>query len=1003
MQLGRSGGLWLLTAVLVAMGCDADSAKVTSFESELTGYTPSSTEPMGLPTGNAIAPDTSTDSGVAASGFVDTLQDAPANAEIRQRRGDRLYTLSTLAGLSIIDVSSASAPRLIGRYRKLHGTPFQLEVRDGTAVAIYNDDNRGNAGQLLTLDVSDPANVTLLDELDLGGRVREADFRGDFAYVAAFEEGHCWTCAATKLRTFVVSLNLSDPRNVSKIDERYYDDTNWGPRSVLATTDHIYVAAPESGEREPSASTIHVLDTTDLSGQLTEITTLTVRGQIDRPWQLDEYEGVLRVVTSPSRWYDGRELVPVKPAIETFAIAPSGAYESLARSEIDLGEHDMLNSVRFDGERAYVRSLDQSNVLLTLDLSDPRDPKQAATLELPSSGAHVATYGHRLLSAGIDDLDLAAGITVVLFDVADLSMPRELSRVTFGRDKNWLARGLPRVDDARTLQDAGLILVPYAARPAGAGACYVEWTLGGLQLIELVNDELRLRGDTPGVSAQIESAWLLNDTLLTAAADRVEAFDITDGAAPKESTEVVLASEVLRAIQLSDDLVARIRRDRAGTYNVDFVTRGQVDDHSASYPTLDLTQIITRGDFVCSTHIHVVETFVSGSRLEILYEFRRPNEGPTAPDNEGGLLVIDASDPAAPKLVSDAARWNSGAWGTSNGPFNNAGGFGYAKSLVRTSHALAVMEELWDDSYPATARHQLRVIDLRDLDDVKSNVLSLPRGTVAGVHIDNNQVLTSHFEPTSPGGLRGRFYVDPFELSDPAAPNRLAKINVPGRLLAFDADSGSALTSEQIRSAPQAGISAADCAERFANASWQPGTRPTDGSELLGECIGFQQRLHLVRVKDGVAELQDQLDLDDDKQIFALSRGDGVLFASVSGSAILDNCAGLCGAGGTPEVIVLGGVERGQLLSQTLELPNLHSQSDWPAVYAHGKRTLIVGARELVIIDVSELAAPRVITRQESFGSIQYAELHEDSALLTLGSTFGQSQQAVRVIPLEAN
>jgi len=76
-------------------------------------------------------------------------------------------------------------------------------------------------------------------------------------------------------------------------------------------------------------------------------------------------------------------------------------------------------------------------------------------------------------------------------------------------------------------------------------------------------------------------------------------------------------------------------------------------------------------------------------------------------------------------------------------------------------------------------------------------------------------VLTSHVEPTASDGSRGRFYVNRVDVSDPASPRQLPKLNVPGALVSFDARSGRAITSEQQRvTLPD--VTYAECMSRFA-------------------------------------------------------------------------------------------------------------------------------------------------------------------------------------------
>jgi hypothetical protein len=52
---------------------------------------------------------------------------------------DRLYALSQVAGLAVIDVSEPRALQLLGRFRELPATPFEMYLRGGVALVTFRD------------------------------------------------------------------------------------------------------------------------------------------------------------------------------------------------------------------------------------------------------------------------------------------------------------------------------------------------------------------------------------------------------------------------------------------------------------------------------------------------------------------------------------------------------------------------------------------------------------------------------------------------------------------------------------------------------------------------------------------------------------------------------------------------------------------------------------------------------------------------------------------------
>ena len=1073
----RGGSLIALTLALAAGGCPMDAEpkcgdsdagvdcggnssgdgqgdKATSFESDLTSGASSSNGGVLKPNGGPGAAEGDASSAPTAppgqtasrSAGGNAAERAITEADIIQTQGDKLYALSRIAGLSVIDVSDPSALRLIGRFRELPATPFEMYLKDGVALVMFTgwgqyaeaDDGTVSwvsTSKLLALDVSDAANITQLGTFDVPGEISDSRIVGDVLYIVGHENGYCWRCVQDKPRTSIISLNVADPRNVQKVDELFYNEDNqsWGQRSVTVTNQRMYVAGPEYGQNEPTGSTIQVIDISDAAGDLVEGGTVTVEGQVNNRWQMDEYQGVLRVVSQPPQWWTGNGVVTTKPAIETFKIESSKKLTELGRADITIPERDTLRSVRFDGFRGYAITAEQKDPLFTLDLSDPENPRQVGELKIPGFVYHMEPRGNRVLGLGFDQGNPAGGITVSLFDVENLATPTEISRVNFGGNWGSLPEDQNRIHKVfRVLDDAGLILVPYSGwsnvEPIEDGACYVSSYTGGVQIIDFANDTLHARGAAASQGGETRRALLVDDALLSVADERVLSFDISDRDKPTQISQVVLSRNTQRAVQLDNDVVARISADYSrGDYEVDFVASSDVEDPNRSYSILNLTELVTQDDSACEKSFSLDQTFVHGSTLEVLYSGYSYRRGANSGESVRGLLVIDASDSAKPKLVSDV-QWNNDQWQPYY-DYYSYGYYGYSSPVVRTDNALALLESTWENTPTSSIQKvRLRVVDLRDLSNVKTTIFPFEaKSQFSGLHADGDVVLTSHLEPTSQDGRRGKFYIDRFDVSDPASPKQLSKINVPGALMSFDSSSRRALTSEQVRVLVSGEISAEDCYKRFANAEWTtdsqngsvggPTIARTPSSSggaavdnpppVLGKCTGYKQRLNLVHVLDDLAELDDRIELADDKQIFSFSKGDGVVFASVGRGGYyyprgLVDCWGPCGGGSSlqpTELLVLGGFaqgafEEGYITVEDSEANNWYGFWGSPPVYAYGKRALLVGQGELVVIDATNATDPQLVKRLPAIGTAQYVEVHEENALLTFG------QQGVQWVDL---
>lgn len=1054
MRQARRCGLLALLLTLAASGCESNPhcgealtrcgpagghSSPTSFESDLgAGSDGISKSGPSRDADNGEAAPTAP-GGQATSGKPDSTSGNDAGraiveADIIQVQGDRLYALSRIAGLSVIDVSDTRALKLLGRFRELPATPFEMYLKDGVALVMFtgwgeyvraSDDSVSyvSTSKLLALDVRDPAQIEQLGSFDLPGTISDSRMVGDILYVVGYENGYCWGCSQEP-RTSIVSLGVGDPRKIEKIDELFYEDGNqsYGGRSVTVTAERMYVAGPEWGQDMPTGSTIQVVDISDAAGDLAQGTSVKVEGQVNSRWQMDEYNGVLRVVSQPPQWWSENGRLTMKPAIETFKVESSQKLTALGRADIEIPQDDTLRSVRFDGERGYAITALQKDPLYTLDLRDPAKPRVVGELKIPGFVYHMEPRGDRVLGLGFDQGNAKGGITVSLFNVSDIANPTEIARVNFGGTWGSLPEDQDRIHKVfRVLAEQGLILVPFSGwSDQQSDGCYGR-PVGGVQVIDFANDTLTARGATPS-EGEARRALLVDDALLSVSDERVQSFDISDRDKPKLVSQVVLSRPVFRAVQLDNGAVVRLSMGNSkGQWIADIVASKDVEDPNKSLAEVNLSELAANAKNRCEGSISWDDTFVHGTQLEVLYTGYAYDPSNGTQSYRQGYLVLDVSDPSKPKLAANVSWDGDDAW-SRYGSFYSYGYYGSNKPAIRTDNALVMLESKWEnDSVSSKQSVRLRVLDLRDLANVKNTLLPFEAvSQYSGLHADGDVVMTGHLEPSASDSRRGRFYLDRFDLSDPTAPKQLAKVNVPGVLVAFDTASQRAITSEQVR-LEVGEKTAEECYEQFASAEWtgadqnggaDVGTPETAGDSkdapvdapppARGQCVGYKQRLSLVHVVGDLATLDDRIELREDQQMFSLSQGDGIVFASVgraryyyvSGPTADVACFGPCGGGGESaqptELLVLGGFDTGMFEEGHLTVEDKGADAWYgfwgsPPVYAYGKRALLAGRSDAAIIDASTASEPKLVKRLPLVGSVQYAEVHEENALLTFG------------------
>lgn len=158
---------------------------------------------------------------------------------------------------------------------------------------------------------------------------------------------------------------------------------------AYVTRDRIYLTSIWARMTEKSSSTIRdaMTDITCLKigdGELTEEGVVTVRGYVKDQYSMDEYNGILRVVTTTnSTEYHNSNYVSYGYG-ENFSIATATGSSNASLYCIDAATfevvsevadfappHEEVQSARFDGDTAYVcTSIEMSDPVFFFDLSD---------------------------------------------------------------------------------------------------------------------------------------------------------------------------------------------------------------------------------------------------------------------------------------------------------------------------------------------------------------------------------------------------------------------------------------------------------------------------------------------------------------------------------------------------------------------------------------------------------------------------------------------------------
>jgi hypothetical protein len=613
--------------------------------------------------------------------------------------------------------------------------------------------------------------------------------------------------------------------------------------------------------------------------------------------------------------------------------------------------------------------------------------------------------GDRMIGLGYDNTTGTGSLQVSLFDVTDLTAPALIDRANFGGEWGWFSEDQDRIQKAfKVLDDAGLILMPFSGWTTDANSaeptCYGTWK-SGVQLIDWANDTLTLRGIAPTMGSA-RRGFLHNDRLFAMSDDRVEAFDITNRDAPAPTSKVALSHNVTQVLPAGDKVVRLSQNWWTNATELDAVSLD-----AATVPSTDGDLEIAQQPNGCYKSEYLQNAFSTDSRAYLVYQSYDYDPNTQVSTQGTAVKTVDISGPS-PVLL--------GSTPISDGPNNQYyysyytpyGLIDHGSPLVALGDTLVMTytEVDYTSATPKVTTSELRVADLTDPTNAAVKAITVPTGLGAtGLVTSGSVVARSHYEtsPTHEGSVR--FYMDRVDVSDPANPKALRKINIPGSLLAFDEAAQRALTVDY-RSQTTKNVLASDCYSHGYASFYPPD--PTQGysDTTLGDCVQLLFSVNLVSFDNDVAELIGSKELPEGQSIGQVALGDNVAFITqaagygyrvltadvgiASGAAI--GCFGPCyyGGGSFAEqdlpVVTLGGLQGGAFKSGSL---NVKGGDYWgyAPIVAQGTRAALSGGwrGKLSVIDASDVTAPSLVRDVEISGYVSNLVLVGSTAVASMG------------------
>jgi len=924
-----------------------------------------------------------------------------SEADIIKVDGTKLYALSRYSGLSVVDVADPAHLVLLGGH-KTSAVPFEMYVEGTRAYVMYNGWGRYEANEdgnfswqttarVEALDLTDPANIVVLGKHDVAGEISDSRKVGDVMYLVTYENGYCWGCE-TSVNTRVTSFNVGDPNAFQLVDElRLVDDNGYGgQRSIAVTTERIYISGLDWGGSY--GGVVDVVDISDPNGDLVKGAEVAIAGPIESRWQLDEFEGHLRVISQQGAW--GSDSPPL---VEIFRVDSSSDLERVGVVEMVLPRPEDLRSVRFDGDRAYAITFEQTDPLFTLDVSDPTAPRQVGELEIPGWVYHMEPRGDRIYALGYDNADSEGALHVTLFDVSNLAQPTQLARVNFGGSWASFAEDQDRIHKAfNILSDEGLILVPFSGWEYDESdtACYSGQYLSGIQLVDMTEDTLTLRGMAPQVG-QARRGFLVGDALMGVSDNAVQTFDISDRDAPATLGRLELARNVSQIRAMGSTML------RFGTdwwteeTTLDFARLSEVEQ-AEPLGDIDLSDFEFNEDQCNGYSYWENQVLVEGGYAYVPRRSYDWSETSGKGTETLTFFIVDIRDRENPTLAGtfEVATEAEGE---------------YLSGVVKTDSALLVghvqtqYSTTPEGSSIADTQFTYDVISLADpAAPVVVSELEMPRSisnggfgsNVSGCAIDvgwgwwggyyygyyaNRQqalvsgdiVASQHQVPLDDGTGRVRYYLDRIDVSDLENPKLLSEVNIPGAVVDFDHESGRVVTLDYVLEEKPA-LSWDQCRNGY-----------FDSSNL--SCHIYRRTVHTLELDGDQAVLTDSALID---QGDAWANG-----VAVTKSRVFATYYSYDDSGYSSSLLRTFSIDGDGELSDLGQIDT--EDVSWGNLVARGNRAFISSYGQLIVVDSSD--PDEVVMKKHEMGgySCSALEVVDDTAYCALG------YQGVQSFPLD--
>jgi len=183
-------------------------------------------------------------------------------------------------------------------------------------------------------------------------------------------------------------------------------------------------------EVDQTSTMVHKIAIDD--GKITYIAKGEVPGILDNQFSMDEYNNNLRLATTssvytPSGQYTYNNVYVLNAKMDMIGVLTH------------IAEQETIYSTRFIGDRLYMVTFKRIDPFFVIDLSKPETPKILGKLKIPGysdylhpyDATHIIGIGKETMSNDWGGVS-TSGVKIALFDVSDVTNPKQLDKVQIG-------------------------------------------------------------------------------------------------------------------------------------------------------------------------------------------------------------------------------------------------------------------------------------------------------------------------------------------------------------------------------------------------------------------------------------------------------------------------------------------------------------------------------------------------------------------------------------------